>query len=397
MRSAPLALTFASLLVAACVSPGTTPMGTETETSAATETSGTTTTTSTTVTTTTTSTTTSVTTTTTLTTQSMGVCGDGTVDDGEECDDGEGNGDNAACTSACALAICGDGKILTGTEECDDGTDNADDAACTSECMQATCGDAKIQAGVEDCDNGVNDGSYGTCNGDCSLAPGCGDGVVQDGFEDCDGVDINTGCLGDCTFAASCLQIISQWPDAQSGVYSINPPVADISTMDVFCEMKADGGGYTMVKVDTLPELTGGEAETFCQKYGMRLAVPRTKAHLHALYDFATKQNLAPIGMKDLPASDEYMTILGIYPKVAGQSCVSQPFNSDQCPEWRANDDGLFWVADVAVPTEPSKKNCDLCSMVYTWKNDGSLDAFQALSFNGGYASEWFMCTTSDK
>src|SRR5262249_876252 len=49
-------------------------------------------------------------------------------------------------------AICGNGVLDLG-EDCDDGnTDNTD--ACTSECQPATCGDGFVQAGVEACDDG---------------------------------------------------------------------------------------------------------------------------------------------------------------------------------------------------------------------------------------------------
>lgn len=61
------------------------------------------------------------------------VCGDGTADTGEECDDGN-NVDGDGCSSECAVEpepepdpVCGDGNVDPG-EECD-GTDDCD-AAC---------------------------------------------------------------------------------------------------------------------------------------------------------------------------------------------------------------------------------------------------------------------------
>ena len=47
-------------------------------------------------------------------------CGDGEVGPGEECDDGAGNGDDAACKLDCTLNVCGDGEVGPG-EQCDDG------------------------------------------------------------------------------------------------------------------------------------------------------------------------------------------------------------------------------------------------------------------------------------
>jgi cysteine-rich repeat protein len=49
-------------------------------------------------------------------------CGDGDLDDGEQCDDGAGNSDDApdACRTTCLLPTCGDG-VVDGGEGCDDG------------------------------------------------------------------------------------------------------------------------------------------------------------------------------------------------------------------------------------------------------------------------------------
>lgn len=61
-------------------------------------------------------------------------CGDGQVDDGEECDDG--NEDNEdACLRRCVLATCGDGHVHAGVEECDDGGSVPGDG-CESACRR---------------------------------------------------------------------------------------------------------------------------------------------------------------------------------------------------------------------------------------------------------------------
>jgi cysteine-rich repeat protein len=152
-------------------------------------------------------------------------CGDGVVDDGEECDDGNGeNGD--ACTNLCTVAACGDGIVGPG-EACDDGNDvdddecsnscaplscgdgiqsgdeacddgNADNTdACLDTCVLASCGDSYVQEGVEECDDG-NDDDADACVA-CAMAV-CGDGAVQDGMEECDdGNDDDTdACLAGC-------------------------------------------------------------------------------------------------------------------------------------------------------------------------------------------------------
>ncbi len=58
-------------------------------------------------------------------------CGDGTLDPGEECDDGN-NAAGDGCRGNCTLEICGDG-ILDPQEQCDDGNDDDSDG-CTNDC-----------------------------------------------------------------------------------------------------------------------------------------------------------------------------------------------------------------------------------------------------------------------
>ncbi len=124
-------------------------------------------------------------------------CGDGIVHPDEECDDGN-TFDFDGCSNACRLPRCGDGILQEG-EQCDDG--NADDSdACPSSCVPASCGDGFVRAGVEACDDGNADDTD-ACRNDCTL-PTCGDGVVQAG-EQCDDGNLsnNDGCLNTCLLA----------------------------------------------------------------------------------------------------------------------------------------------------------------------------------------------------
>ena len=62
----------------------------------------------------------------------VSVCGDGTVDAGEQCDDGNtANGDG--CDSNCINEVCGNGVLQFG-EECDDGN-NEDGDGCSAICQ----------------------------------------------------------------------------------------------------------------------------------------------------------------------------------------------------------------------------------------------------------------------
>lgn len=60
-------------------------------------------------------------------------CGDGVLDEGEECDDGDANDDAGACTGECRINVCGDGLVFEGVEECDEADENGADV-CSEEC-----------------------------------------------------------------------------------------------------------------------------------------------------------------------------------------------------------------------------------------------------------------------
>ncbi|WAS94535.1 DUF1554 domain-containing protein [Nannocystis punicea] len=130
-----------------------------------------------------------------------GGCGDGILGPGEQCDDGEANGPDAACRSNCAVNTCGDGDPGP-DEECDDGPDNAAGAACKVDCTSQVCGDGDLGAG-EECDEGDDNGEAAACTPECTLQV-CGDGFVgaMEGCDDGDDDDADE-CSNDCV-AASC-------------------------------------------------------------------------------------------------------------------------------------------------------------------------------------------------
>ncbi|MFO0590319.1 MAG: DUF4215 domain-containing protein [Polyangiaceae bacterium] len=109
-------------------------------------------------------------------------CGNGVLNTGEECDDGNAD-DTDACLSTCAAAKCGDGVVQQGVESCDDGN-AVDNDACNNKCVPAKCGDGVVQLN-EECDD-ANPDDYDDCTTKC-MHPKCGDGIVQPALgEACD-------------------------------------------------------------------------------------------------------------------------------------------------------------------------------------------------------------------
>ncbi len=118
-------------------------------------------------------------------------CGDGNVDEGEDCDD-MNDDDTDDCVAGCVAAACGDGFVQAGVEPCDDG--NAlDTDACLTTCAPATCGDGFVLEGTEECDD-ANASDGDACLSSC-VAASCGDGEIYEGVEQCDG---NGSCDDSC-------------------------------------------------------------------------------------------------------------------------------------------------------------------------------------------------------
>ncbi len=121
-------------------------------------------------------------------------CGNGMVEGGEECDDGN-QVNTDACTNACLNKRCGDGYVQSG-EQCDDGNQNQNDA-CKNNCTNNVCGDQIVNPDTEECDDGNtvnNDGCTNLCK-----SPVCGDGIKQTGEQCDDGNQVNTdACTNAC-------------------------------------------------------------------------------------------------------------------------------------------------------------------------------------------------------
>ena len=120
-------------------------------------------------------------------------CGNGVIEPGEACDDGN-TADGDGCSASCLATSCGDGTRQA-SEECDDGN-TADGDGCSASCVVEACGNGALDPG-ESCDDGGRIGGDG-CDDTCAVES-CGDGVRNVG-EGCD--DGNTssgdGCSSTC-------------------------------------------------------------------------------------------------------------------------------------------------------------------------------------------------------
>lgn len=133
-------------------------------------------------------------------------CGNGQLDTGEQCDDGEDNSDLEpdACRGDCRLPYCDDG-VTDSDEECDDGSRNADNQpdVCRDDCTLPYCGDGIVDVGHgEECDEGA--GNSGDPDATCSLSciiPGCGNGTLE-AWEVCDDGNASDtdACTGQCRY-----------------------------------------------------------------------------------------------------------------------------------------------------------------------------------------------------
>jgi cysteine-rich repeat protein len=85
-----------------------------------------------------------------------GVCGNGRVEAGEECDDGNAD-DSDACPSTCRWARCGDGFLRANVEECE--KSGIDASTCSASCLSCKGADDFLSEANDD----AGTTGYGRC------------------------------------------------------------------------------------------------------------------------------------------------------------------------------------------------------------------------------------------
>ncbi len=122
------------------------------------------------------------------------VCGNGKVETGEACDDGNRtNGDGCENDCTASPAVCGNGRVEA-FEQCDDGNTTGGDG-CEANCTTKvnTCGNGKVD-GEDQCDDGNTTGGDG-CEADCTFSK---TGAVLG----CPGMNLAPPATGTCTATA---------------------------------------------------------------------------------------------------------------------------------------------------------------------------------------------------
>ncbi len=206
-------------------------------------------------------------------------CGDGIVDPGEGCDDGNtvsGDGCSSTCQVETPQPVCGNG-ILESGEQCDDGNTVSGDG-CSSTCQlenppQPVCGNGIVEAG-EQCDDGntvSGDGCSSTCqiettppppacvlvpqSGCSGTTPACDLAAADDGTVDCRAVT-KQGTSDDHCVAAT---------DCKAGFTCVHDTVAaDAPWCSRFCVADATCTGTGSRCLDELTDNGGADVATVC-------------------------------------------------------------------------------------------------------------------------------------
>lgn len=194
--------------------------------------------------------------------------------------------------------------------------------------------------------------------------------------------------------ALSCLDALNHQSDSSNGYYNIKP---NQNKLSAYCDM--ENGGYTEYKMTAPSDQFTADVEAKCAEEDLQLFIPRTEAHI----ENAIKEH-----------SGSYFRLMAIYPKTEGARCDTVYFNSVDCLNWKAKDNGKWFVYDWdmtyphngggnGVYPEPNGDNSLNSSMAYGWNNTtGRLSSLNDIrnsnsSSPGGYKTRNWTCSAKDE
>ena len=184
---------------------------------------------------------------------------------------------------------------------------------------------------------------------------------------------------GSCRYT-SCRQIKLADPNATTGNYTIDPDgTGSFGALTVHCDMTTDGGGYTMLNVDSGINTFRSTDHNSCRAMGLNMVVPRTKEHWRSLLNrYGTSY---------------FNTIPGISKPSSGGNYTGFAMRSGSVPDWRALDGGSWFIRDspYSEPNGDYEANCWLLMYNFDVNN---------IQFNDGtcsYSTSRYICSTNDK
>ncbi len=306
------------------------------------------------------------------------------VDDATDCDDADATVHPDATETCdgidndCSGTADDDASDATSWYADTDG-DGYGDPGDAQDACEAPTGYIADGSDCDDGDSGVNPDAVGACDGvdvDC-------DGSVSDS-------EAAAGDSQDCP-TETCLAALSdRGGGLADGLYWLDP-LGTGSPFEAWCDMATDGGGYTMLKLDQGSTHYADDAEAVCDTYGLQLFIPRTADHLLSAWTVAMDATIGPDG------HDDFLYIMGVYPRVDGSTCSNTALRSDNSScDWVAGDGGVFYVSDMTSYGEPNGDNDPVSSMYYNFDTSGIVTDYNDLNYPG-YGADTFICSATDE
>jgi hypothetical protein len=176
---------------------------------------------------------------------------------------------------------------------------------------------------------------------------------------------------------ASCLELKNNEEGVATGWYQIQPQPGTL--VQAYCDMTTDGGGYTMVPVDSGLRTHRASDPNSCREMGMEMVVPRSKEHWRSM--------LTTFG------NTFFTTVPGITKRADGTNYTRFPMKSGSVPHWEAIDGGSWWLRDTTY-SQPNGNYSGGC-----WLSLYHHDVNE-LRFDDNYChfgTNRYVCSTNDK